>query len=186
MLTKEQHKRKYDAYIGGPAWVKKKKQFYSNMPKTCLACGSVKDIHLHHHTYDRLFAERLSDLVPLCEGCHFEVHRLHDLEEKRSLSYVTFAYIASKSKLDKPLTASNYNPKKQKRDSCPKGPELKRTRSKENLGSKKKEAPAAKRIKVCVYCKSRTNSDKNKLYFLRKHGTYLHKLCKDEILKTGV
>jgi len=34
-------------------------------------------MHLHHRTYKNLGAERLMDLVPLCAGCHAEVHRLH-------------------------------------------------------------------------------------------------------------
>lgn len=39
-------------------------------------CGETEGLHLHHLTYERLGAERLDDLTPLCPNCHAMVHVL--------------------------------------------------------------------------------------------------------------
>ena len=45
----------------------------------CKLCGrSDLPLHLHHNTYDNYAAERLEDLITLCEVCHKRHHRLED------------------------------------------------------------------------------------------------------------
>lgn len=39
-------------------------------------CGETEDLHLHHMTYERVGAEDLADLTPLCPTCHHMVHLL--------------------------------------------------------------------------------------------------------------
>ncbi len=45
----------------------------------CKLCGrSDLPLHLHHNTYANYAAERLEDLITLCEVCHERHHRLED------------------------------------------------------------------------------------------------------------
>lgn len=49
---------------------------------------------MHHRTYKNLGAERLMDLVPLCQRCHVKVHQLYDNDlrwRRRGLWYATKA-----------------------------------------------------------------------------------------------
>ena len=44
---------------------------------TCAACGgpwTLRNGDLHHRNYDRLGHERFDDLIPLCRGCHQQLH----------------------------------------------------------------------------------------------------------------
>jgi len=66
----------YLDYIKSDNWKNKKVKYYKKHTKICEACGSTKDIHLHHKTYRRLREETSRDLVPLCSTCHDEVHRI--------------------------------------------------------------------------------------------------------------
>ena len=46
---------------------------------TCAACGgrwTLRNGDLHHRSYDRLGRERFDDLMPLCRGCHEQLHRV--------------------------------------------------------------------------------------------------------------
>ena len=66
----------YRAYIRSADWRRVRDRYWrSGLPKVCQGCGAIEGLHLHHRTYKRLGAERLTDLVPLCESCHAEVHR---------------------------------------------------------------------------------------------------------------
>lgn len=40
----------------------------------CAACGGASQIDVHHLTYQHLGAERDSELVALCRGCHDQAH----------------------------------------------------------------------------------------------------------------
>lgn len=42
----------------------------------CEAPWSLRHGDLHHRSYDRLGCETVSDLVPLCRGCHDDLHRI--------------------------------------------------------------------------------------------------------------
>jgi len=45
----------------------------------CQLCNGDRGLHVHHNTYDRLGAELPSDVVVLCNQCHWHHHtpRLH-------------------------------------------------------------------------------------------------------------
>lgn len=64
----------YSAYLGSPAWRDVKRRYFEEHPRLCM-CGET-DVQLHHTTYDRVGAELLDDLVPLCSECHAHVHVL--------------------------------------------------------------------------------------------------------------
>ncbi len=36
----------------------------------CAVCGSKKKLQIHHLTYDRIFKEEMTDLIPLCDSDH--------------------------------------------------------------------------------------------------------------------
>lgn len=71
----------YADYLNGPHWQEFRDLYRkSGLPRKCAAC-SGKPIQLHHHTYERLGAELLTDVTPLCRECHGLVHAI--LKEKR-------------------------------------------------------------------------------------------------------
>lgn len=87
----------YETYIRSSAWRRVRQRYInSKLPKVCAGCKKPwgKGDHLHHRTYKNFGAERLMDLVPLCEPCHSAVHRLYDSDPKwkrKGLWYATKA-----------------------------------------------------------------------------------------------
>ncbi len=86
----------YTKYIQSEVWRRKRRKYFtSKMYKTyptgkkagkfvCYCCGSEERLDLHHRTYKRLGKERIAvDLVPVCKGCHSNIHKLH--KEGRTL-----------------------------------------------------------------------------------------------------
>jgi hypothetical protein len=68
--------KSYDDYLMSEAW-KHFNQWYRSHPamlKECMVCCK-KSYILHHWRYDRCGAEYLSDVIPLCEDHHHELHR---------------------------------------------------------------------------------------------------------------
>lgn len=74
-LARQHGYNDYDDYLRSPAWAHTRRRYRDNCPWVCL-CGSDKRLQLHHKTYKRLGAERLSDLQVLCDRCHSLVHQL--------------------------------------------------------------------------------------------------------------
>jgi hypothetical protein len=70
-------RERYNRYINSPAWSDRKRAYFSTYARVCAFCGTTDDIHLHHHTYDRMGRELDEDLVPLCVSCHDAVHDYH-------------------------------------------------------------------------------------------------------------
>ncbi|GAA2748324.1 hypothetical protein GCM10009868_40890 [Terrabacter aerolatus] len=86
-LAARSRRASYDAYINSRAWSHKRKQWYAawltaaGIEPSCLVCGrrwTLKAGHLHHATYDRLGAESLRDLLPLCRRDHKALHAIID------------------------------------------------------------------------------------------------------------
>lgn len=66
---------KYGDYLRSQHWAKTKKAYReSDLPQACI-CGE-EEVQLHHMTYERVGAEPLTDLTPLCPSCHALVHAL--------------------------------------------------------------------------------------------------------------
>lgn len=64
----------YRVYVRSDAWAAVKARYRkSKLPQKCVVCQSAV-VDIHHKTYDRLGAERLTDLVPLCRKHHDRVH----------------------------------------------------------------------------------------------------------------
>lgn len=64
----------YGDYIRSPLWHRKQAAYRADpaLPQSCI-CGA-EDVQLHHRTYERLGAENLTDLYPLCSKCHGMLH----------------------------------------------------------------------------------------------------------------
>lgn len=66
----------YKTYIRSTEWLDRKEEFFKTHQRKCKACYSTKNVCLHHLTYENIFNEPDSDLMPLCKGCHNEAHRM--------------------------------------------------------------------------------------------------------------
>lgn len=69
----------YGEYINSPDWRATRQRYLdSKLPKECFGCFAPwqSGFHFHHRTYKNLGAEKLSDIVPMCPGCHAMVHTL--------------------------------------------------------------------------------------------------------------
>lgn len=65
----------YFSYIKGSLWQERKERYYRKYKKLCKACGTRKDIDLHHTIYGNWGNEPDYSLIPLCRNCHKELHR---------------------------------------------------------------------------------------------------------------
>lgn len=66
-------------YYGTPWWREIRQRYLASKlwRGSCLACGlEIGSPHVHHRSYRRAGAERLTDLAGLCGACHGWVHRL--------------------------------------------------------------------------------------------------------------
>lgn len=72
----------YSDYIKSSRWKNTRARYRSSdRPQDCAICGAGDPIILHHRTYERLGAEALDDLLPLCLSCH---EMVHELERRQS------------------------------------------------------------------------------------------------------
>lgn len=67
-------KEAYPFYLRTNHWKEKRKTALNHADWKCQLCKSEKDLQVHHNTYDRLYEEKLSDLVVLCKQCHEKFH----------------------------------------------------------------------------------------------------------------
>lgn len=65
----------YQSYLNSPAWRSTRNDALRRAKYTCERCGRRRDLNVHHKTYERLGAERPSDLEVVCFVCHNEHHR---------------------------------------------------------------------------------------------------------------
>ena len=71
----------YEKYLSSDDWKEiRAKQLRSQ--KVCQACGTAKNLHVHHMTYRRLGFEKLKNLRTLCHSCHFRLHEQFDISRK--------------------------------------------------------------------------------------------------------
>ena len=69
-MTKHEYKR----YLKSNKWRQRKHRSLRLVGYKCEVCRSEVDIHVHHLSYERLGAEKDSDLIVLCEVCHTKQH----------------------------------------------------------------------------------------------------------------
>ena len=61
----------YVRYMQSPEWRALAARVMARDHHRCWVCGSRRNLQVHHRTYRRFGHERLSDLVTLCERCHW-------------------------------------------------------------------------------------------------------------------
>lgn len=69
-------RNKYDRYINGPEWDKKRKKVWRRDNYMCqvCGCGSTETLQTHHLTYIHVFRESLDELLTVCSRCHGKIH----------------------------------------------------------------------------------------------------------------
>lgn len=94
-----EREREYSRYIDSPTWREKKREFWSQNPKQCAACGFTMQLHVHHMTYERFGGnELMSDLIGLCGMCHTDVHNLHRSSRGISLRAATMRIVKERKR----------------------------------------------------------------------------------------
>ena len=99
-------KLQYKDYINSPEWRRKREQYWqSKLSSNCYCCDTPrhKGMHLHHRTYKNLGNERLMDLVPVCQACHSEIHKLHrgDVRWQGKGLWATTQHVRKQSRRDR-------------------------------------------------------------------------------------
>jgi 5-methylcytosine-specific restriction endonuclease McrA len=64
----------YLKYMYSWRWYRKRTKRKKLDNNQCQHCGSAENLTVHHVTYDRFENERMSDLLTLCQACHYAVH----------------------------------------------------------------------------------------------------------------
>lgn len=85
----------YHRYIKSPQWKAKCARYWALNGKKCQACGSRKNLHVHHNTYDRFKREIMADLTGVCHECHRKIHQAHRANRSVSLKLVTANFVTA-------------------------------------------------------------------------------------------
>ena len=65
----------YTNYITSSEWFSLRRKVFKMYGKYCRRCNSIRKLHVHHKTYERLGKECIeTDLVVLCNKCHDKYH----------------------------------------------------------------------------------------------------------------
>jgi hypothetical protein len=99
--------RRYDDYLRSRAWQRVRSRYRRVRPWRCGICGATDRLELHYRTYERLGAEQLDDLVPLCDDCHPLLHQL--VREKQATLDPSSAFDPARSR---PFTPPPHNPRR--------------------------------------------------------------------------
>ncbi len=74
--------KKYEEYLESENW-KIRSEFRKELDGyTCVLCGSIKSLEVHHRNYRNLYREKLGDLITLCKNCHRNYHDVSEEEEE--------------------------------------------------------------------------------------------------------
>jgi hypothetical protein len=84
----------YRTYINSDQWRKRCEEFYRTYGRFCAACGSKRDLCVHHMAYTHMGHELDSELVVLCSFHHMEFHKRNGT--RRDMIAATTAYIREK------------------------------------------------------------------------------------------
>ncbi|MCE9547110.1 MAG: hypothetical protein K8T25_16670 [Planctomycetia bacterium] len=102
--------KEYAAYLRTSAWKEKVEQVRVRCGGTCEHCHKMAFSHTHHLTYERIYNERLDDLLGVCEPCHEFLHKsrtddgaavfakMERQQKSRERQSVSYAEATSRSK----------------------------------------------------------------------------------------
>lgn len=81
-------------YIESKVWHNFKSKYNkSSYKQNCFSCESKFDLILHHITYERLWKEKLEDVVCLCNKCHNKFHKEYPSLINNELKENTYKFI---------------------------------------------------------------------------------------------
>lgn len=91
-LARQQYRVRYAKYMASAKWAERRRVWIvaeeqrTGAEVVCAICGGPWE-DLHHMDYERLGAERHSDLVALCREHHDWIHRAYESGRWRSVPY---------------------------------------------------------------------------------------------------
>ena len=68
-------RRGYARYLRSARWKRLRRLVLERDRFTCQRCGDPDAHEVHHQSYERFGAERLTDLITLCASCHRDLGR---------------------------------------------------------------------------------------------------------------
>jgi hypothetical protein len=74
-MPERMNKARYAEYLHSSHWRQTRQRKLDEVGRRCQLCGATHGIEIHHNNYDHLGAERMSDLIALCSGCHRHFHQ---------------------------------------------------------------------------------------------------------------
>ncbi len=80
----------YLAYLNSSGWRTRRNAALKDAKYRCSACGSGRNLQVHHLTYERLGAELDEDLRVVCGDCHQQTH-IAEMEESDGKVYLKIA-----------------------------------------------------------------------------------------------
>ena len=80
----------YRRYLKSDWWRQRRKDYWSKGIKKCFCCGGLATT-IHHKNYARLNKELDKDLIPICDKCHYNLHKLIK-NKKATLSNAHYIY----------------------------------------------------------------------------------------------
>ena len=138
----------YGAYLVSPAWYALRAKVRHRDGNKCRACGSGKQLDVHHRTYARIGNERLADLVTLCRSCHKATHEL--VANKQANLYVAHKQVQRGIHPQAPKPKKRKKPQPPKRTKAPANPPV----LKVEKPKKRRPTPAEIRERFATTCRS--------------------------------
>lgn len=83
----------YFEYVKSERWKKRKEKYHLTHKRQCVACGSFREIDIHHLEYGDWGYEKDTALITLCHSCHDEYHRHRQVGqplESSSLQFIRY------------------------------------------------------------------------------------------------
>lgn len=71
----------YFEWMKSPAWRRIRNRKMKESGYKCELCGSAKNLHVHHITYENIGHEPMDDLLVVCNKCHKKLHE-EDFKKK--------------------------------------------------------------------------------------------------------
>lgn len=96
----------YQEYLNTEHWQTMRRLALEHAEHRCQLCYAPDRLQVHHRTYERVTAERLTDLTVLCDGCHEEFHRRVQLRQIGQ--GIDLGSLARREETPKPVNRSQY------------------------------------------------------------------------------
>jgi hypothetical protein len=85
-------REKYQCYLASREWALLKQAVKARSGGRCERCGAP-GTQVHHQTYERLYAERLEDLLHVCGPCHLFLSGKQDRDPSQPVPFVAFGQV---------------------------------------------------------------------------------------------